>query len=82
MYCGVGARGSTHDSRMLRSTSLYEKIISGKIIPDKGIALGYFGNIPLVTIGETAFPKHAWLLKGYSEDTRDPNININISIYF
>ena len=23
-------------------------------------------------IGDTAFPKHAWLLKGYNEDTRDP----------
>ena len=30
------------------------------------------GNIVLVTIGDIAFPKHAWLLKGYNEDTRDP----------
>ena len=72
LYCSVGAPGSTHDSRMLRTTSLYEKIISGNIIPDKGIALEDFGNIPLVTIGDTAFPKHARLLKGYNEDTRDP----------
>ena len=72
LYCGVGAPGSTHDSRMLRSTSLYEKIISGNIIPDKGITLGDFGNIPLVTIGDTAFPKHVWLLKGYNQDTSDP----------
>ena len=61
-----------HDSRMLRSTSLYEKIISGSIIPDKRITLGDFGNIPLVTIGDAAFSKHAWLLKGYSEDICDP----------
>ena len=27
---------------------------------------------PLVTIGDASFPKQAWLLKGYSEDTRDP----------
>ena len=46
LYYGVGAPGSTHDSRMLRSTSLYEKIISGNIIPDKRITLGDFGNIP------------------------------------
>ena len=31
LYCGFGAPGSMHDSRMLRSTSLYEKIISGNI---------------------------------------------------
>ena len=30
LYCGDGAPGSTHDSRMLYSTSLYEKIVSGK----------------------------------------------------
>ena len=72
LYCSVSAPGSTHDSRMLCTTSLYEKIISGNIIPNKGIALGDFGNIPLVTIGDTAFPKHARLLKGYNEDTRDP----------
>ena len=68
LYCGVGAPGSTHDSRMLRSISLYEKIISGNIIPDKGITLGDFGKITLVTIGDVAFRKRAWLLK----DTRDP----------
>ena len=76
-YCGIAAPESTHDSRMLRSTSLYEKIISGNIIPDKGITLGDFGNIPLVTIGDAAFPKHPRLLKGYSEDAR-----IYLFIYF
>ena len=72
LHCDAGTPGSTHDSRMLCSTSLYEKIISGNIIPEKGVIIGDFGNIPLVTIGDTAFPKHAWLLKGYSEDTPDP----------
>ena len=72
LYCGVGPPRSLHDSRMLRSASLYEKTISGNIIPDKGITLGDFGNMPLVAIGDAAFPKHPWLLKGYNEDTRDP----------
>ena len=68
LYCGVGAPGRMHHYRMLRSTSLYKKIISGNIIPDKGITLGDFGNITLVTIGDAGFRKRAWLLK----DTRDP----------
>ena len=59
LYSGVGAPRSTHYSRMLRSASLYEKIVSGNIIPDKGIALRDFENIHLVTIGDIAFPKHA-----------------------
>ena len=73
LCCSVGAPRSTHDSRMLRGTSLYEKTISENI-RDKGITLGDFGNIPLVTIGDATFPKHAWLLKGYSEDTHDPKL--------
>ena len=70
LYCDVGVPGITHDSRKLCSTLSYQTIISGNIISDKGITLGDFGNIPLVTIGDTAFPKHAWLLKDYNEDTR------------
>ena len=72
LYCSVGAPRSTHDSRMLLGASLYEKNISESIIPNKGITLGDFGNMPLVTIGDAAFLKHAWFLKGCSEDTRDP----------
>ena len=72
MYCTFGAPGSTHDARMLRSTAIYENILAGNVIPDKAITLGEFGDIPLVTIGDSAFPKHSWLLKGYNEDTRDP----------
>ena len=30
-----------------------------------------FGEIPLVTIGDTAFPLFSWLLKAFP-DTRDP----------
>ena len=26
----------------------------------------------MVTIGDSAFPRHSWLLKSYKEDTRDP----------
>ena len=29
------------------------------------------GNIPLVTIGDSAFPRHPWLLKGYNENTTE-----------
>ena len=32
---------------------------------------GDFGEIPVVTIGDSAFPQYAWLLKMYNENTRD-----------
>ena len=31
-----------------------------------------FGSIPLVTVGDGAFPKFAWLLKAYDDRTNDP----------
>ena len=50
----------------------YTRKLFQETVPDKEIILGDFGNIRLVTVGDAAFPKHAWLLKGYSEDTFDP----------
>ena len=42
-----------------------------EILCQKVIRLGNFGEIPLVAIGDIAFPKYAWLLKMYNENTRD-----------
>ena len=30
------------------------------------------GEIPLCTIGDDAFPRHPWLLKGYPKETKVP----------
>ena len=62
-YCAVGAPGSTHDARMLRNSAIYQKIVTGHAIPDRVIDLGEHGKIPLVTDGDAAFRKHAWLIK-------------------
>ena len=35
------------------------------------IRLGDFGEIPLATIGDSAFPQYEWLLKTYYVNTRD-----------
>ena len=55
-YAAVGAPGSTHDARLLRHTSLFKDILSGDAIPDQQLELGDFGTIPLVTVGDSAFP--------------------------
>ena len=48
--------GSTHDARFLRNTGLYKKILQGQGLPNKTLDLGEeFGQIPLVTIGDSAF---------------------------
>ena len=53
----IGAPGSIHDARLLRHSTLFHEISSGNIIPNKGINLGVAGEIPLVTIGDSAFPR-------------------------
>ena len=51
----VGATGSTYDSRLLRNAKLFNDILKGDAIADRQIALGDFGNIPLVTMVATHF---------------------------
>lgn len=46
--------------------------MDGKVLPNKVINLGdNYGEIPLVTIGDSAFPRFPWLLKAYRENTPD-----------
>ena len=69
-HAAVGVPGSTHDSRLLKNTRLYQQLSEGEIFPNKCLHLGHSGEIPLVTIGDSAFPQHSWFLKAYKEDTK------------
>ena len=60
-----------HDVRLLKSASIHSNIILGLVIPDRKITLGNFGEIRLVTIGDSAFPRFYWLIKSYNENTTD-----------
>ena len=69
----AGAPGSTHDARLLRCSKVCKDVIAGDAIPDKAIDLGDgIGDIPLATIADSAFPRCAWLLKMFNENTQDP----------
>ena len=35
----------------------------------KSVNLGNYGEIPYVTIGDSAFPKYSWLIKAYNEES-------------
>ena len=67
----MGAPGSTHDARLLKESSIYSDIINRNVIPARVIKLRDFGEIPLVTIADNAFPQFASLIKAYNENTRD-----------
>ena len=42
-----GAPRSIHDTRLLQNSTLFQEIVRGNIIPNKGINLGDAGEIPL-----------------------------------
>ena len=68
----VGVPGSTHDAKLLRNSSIYEKIQTGETISNRTILFGNFGQVPLITLGDSVFPRYSWLVKSYHEDTKDP----------
>ena len=71
LYAALGAPGSTHNAGLLKESSIFRKILKRDVLPDKVISLGDFGYVPLVTVGDSAFPQFSWLIKGYNENTRD-----------
>ena len=48
---------------MLRNTNQYDDIPAGKVMQNRAVALGDYGEIPLITTGDSTFLKHPWLLK-------------------
>ena len=67
-----GAPGSTHDSRLLKSCDFFAEIQQGRIFPSSVLRTREYGDIPLTTVCDSAFPCYTWLMKPYSESTRDP----------
>ena len=57
LYAAVGASGGTHDRHLFKSAPKYSEIIGISLIPVHKAALGNIGEIPLVTIGDTALPR-------------------------
>ena len=50
---------------------LTKVLVDGRALPDRKINLGHFGDISLVTIGDSFFPRFSWLIKCCIENTRD-----------
>ena len=68
----VGTPGSTHDARFLRNTGLFKQILNEEGLSDETVDLGdEYCKIPLVTVGDSAFPRFSWLLTNFNCDTND-----------
>ena len=55
----VGWPGSVHDARVFSQSSIFQKITSGELLPNKIITV----KIPLYIIGDSAYPLKKWLMK-------------------
>ena len=70
MAATVGAPGNTNDAGLHKHTKVYKQ--NGDLLPDKCINLGdNLGDVPLITVGNNAFPRHSWLLKAFTDGVRD-----------
>ena len=57
LHVTTGTPGSTHDARLLHHTTLLCQSENDGVIPNKTIDLGQAGEIRLITVGESAFPR-------------------------
>ena len=67
LWAAVGAPGSVHDSRLLKSRDLFAEIQQGHVFPNTVLRTREYGDIPITTVGDSAFPR-------YHENTRDPRM--------
>ena len=72
LWTAVGAPGSVHNSRLLKSCDLFAEIQQGHVFPNTVLQTREYGDIPITTVGDSAFPHYTWLIKPYNENTRDP----------
>ena len=65
----VRAPESTHNALFLKNTGLYKKLMAGEGLPDEIVNLGEeSGDISLVTIDDSAFPRFPCLIKLFNSN--------------
>ena len=61
----IGWPGKVHDARVLVNSSFYCKASRGQLLPDSKTLNGI--DIPLLILGDLAYPLLPWLMKAYPE---------------
>ena len=64
IWASIGAPGNTHDSTYFQSTSLWEKITKGELIPSKVQKIDDIEISPQI-LSDDAFSLRSWLMKPY-----------------
>lgn len=65
VLCGCGFPGNSHDSIIFQSTSLWEKVQQGTVIPNIGKIIDGVRVSPVI-VGDSAFQFSTWLMKPYT----------------
>ena len=63
LWATVGAPGSVHDSRLLKSCDLFADIQQGHVFPNTVLRTREYEDIPITTVGDSAFSRYMWLMK-------------------
>ena len=67
----IRAPGNTPDLTYFQSTSLWEKITTGELIPYKVQRVDHV-EIPTQILGDGTFPSRSWLMKSYGDAVITP----------
>ena len=67
----IGWPGSLHDARILSNSKLYKKENDKRLSPDTREHIGGH-EVPIIILGDPAYPLLPWLLKPYLENINTP----------
>ena len=66
IWASVGAPGNTHDSTLMQSTELWNRIVTGNVIPNIVQQIENV-DIPPLILGDGAFPLRTWIMKPHGD---------------